>query len=112
MAPRGQPPLPAGPRSWNVRQDKAGRPRMSSREIQQACAALALALSVPVLGVQVLSVPAHAQPVETFYRGKTITMIVPADPGGSYDLHTRLIARHIGKRIPGQPAVIVQNMPG
>src|SRR5262249_3215408 len=36
----------------------------------------------------------------------------PADPGGSYDLHTRLIARHIGKWIPGRPAVIVQNMPG
>jgi tripartite-type tricarboxylate transporter receptor subunit TctC len=55
---------------------------------------------------------ASAQSVEAFYRGKTITMIVPADPGGSYDLHTRLIARHIGKRIPGNPAVIVQNMQG
>jgi len=55
---------------------------------------------------------ANAQPVADFYRGKTITMIVPADPGGSYDLHTRLIARHIGKRIPGEPAVIVQNMTG
>jgi tripartite-type tricarboxylate transporter receptor subunit TctC len=55
---------------------------------------------------------AGAQSVDAFYRGRTITMIVPADPGGSYDLHTRLIARHIGKRIPGNPAVIVQNMQG
>jgi tripartite-type tricarboxylate transporter receptor subunit TctC len=56
--------------------------------------------------------PAQAQSAEPFYRGKTITMIVPADPGGSYDLHTRLIALHIGKRIPGRPTVIVQNMQG
>jgi tripartite-type tricarboxylate transporter receptor subunit TctC len=68
-----------------------------------AAAMTALMLAVPA---------AQAQPVEAFYRGKTITMIVPADPGGSYDLHTRLISRHIGKRIPGQPAVIVQNMQG
>jgi len=55
---------------------------------------------------------ARAEAVADFYRGKTVTMIVPADPGGSYDLHTRLIARHIGRWIPGRPAVIVQNMPG
>src|SRR5689334_6003471 len=51
--------------------------------------------------VMLLAVPAaQAQPAKQFYRGKTVTMIVPADPGGSYDLHTRLIARHIGKWIP------------
>ena len=55
---------------------------------------------------------AQAQPVAEFYRGKTITLIVPADPGGSYDLHSRLVARHIGKRIPGEPSVVVQNMTG
>ncbi len=55
---------------------------------------------------------ARAQSVEQFYRGKTISMIVPADPGGSYDLHTRVIARHIAKFIPGSPTVIVQNMQG
>ncbi len=56
--------------------------------------------------------PAQAQSVADFYRGKTITMVVPADPGGSYDLHTRLIARHLGEHIPGRPSVIVQNMAG
>jgi tripartite-type tricarboxylate transporter receptor subunit TctC len=53
-----------------------------------------------------------AQSVEDFYKGKTISMVVPADPGGSYDLHTRMVARHIGKFIPGRPNIIVQNMQG
>lgn len=66
-----------------------------------------------LLAALMLAVPAaNAQPVAEFYRGKTVTLIVPADPGGSYDLHTRLIARHIGKRIPGEPSVIVQTMTG
>jgi tripartite-type tricarboxylate transporter receptor subunit TctC len=56
--------------------------------------------------------PAAAQSVEEFYKGKTVSMVVPADPGGSYDLHTRLVARHIGKWIPGRPNIIVQNMQG
>jgi len=60
----------------------------------------------------VVAFAAQAQPVAEFYRGKTITLIVPADPGGSYDLHSRLIARHIGKRIPGEPSIVVQNMTG
>lgn len=49
---------------------------------------------------------------EDFYKGKTLTFIVGASPGGGYDTYTRLVARHIGKHIPGNPATIVQNMPG
>ena len=47
-----------------------------------------------------------------FYRGKTISIVVGFAPGGSYDAYARLVARHIGRYIPGQPTVIVQNMPG
>ncbi len=47
-----------------------------------------------------------------FYEGKTIRIIVNATPGGGYDAYARLVARHIGKHIPGNPDVIVQNMPG
>jgi len=65
-----------------------------------------------ILSAATASSTAGAEAVADFYRGKTISMIVPADPGGSYDLHTRLVARHIGRWIPGRPAVIVQNMPG
>jgi len=50
--------------------------------------------------------------VEAFYKGKTITVIVGNSAGGGYDLYTRLLARHMGKHIPGNPTLIVQNMPG
>lgn len=46
------------------------------------------------------------------FAGKTITILSPADPGGSYDLYARLVAAHIGRHIPGQPSAVVQNMPG
>jgi tripartite-type tricarboxylate transporter receptor subunit TctC len=47
-----------------------------------------------------------------FYQGKTITMIVSSTTGGGYDLWARLMARHIVKYIPGNPSIVVQNMPG
>ncbi len=57
---------------------------------------------------------AHADPisVEDFYRGKVLTLIVGYGPGGGFDVISRLLARHMGKYIPGNPTVIVQNMPG
>ena len=48
----------------------------------------------------------------SYYQGKTITIIVGYKPGGGYDRYARLIAKHLPKHIPGNPAVIVQNMPG
>jgi tripartite-type tricarboxylate transporter receptor subunit TctC len=53
--------------------------------------------------------PASAQ---DFYAGKQITVIVGAGSGGGYDILARLMARHLGRFIPGHPTVIVQNMPG
>lgn len=53
-----------------------------------------------------------ADSVARFYRGKTVTVLVGFGPGGGYDLYARTLARHIGRYIPGQPTVIVQNMPG
>jgi tripartite-type tricarboxylate transporter receptor subunit TctC len=52
------------------------------------------------------------QAVADFYRGKTVTILVGYSPGGGYDLYARLLARHIGRYIPGNPGVIVQNQPG
>jgi tripartite-type tricarboxylate transporter receptor subunit TctC len=49
---------------------------------------------------------------EEFYKGKTIVFIVGLPPGGGYDTDTRAVARHIGKYIPGNPTLIVQNMVG
>ncbi len=53
----------------------------------------------------------HAQ-TESFYKGKTITIVVGVSPGGAYDVWARLIASHMNKYIPGNPQIIVQNMPG
>lgn len=47
-----------------------------------------------------------------FYKGKTLRVIVGSAPGGGYDTYTRMIARHIGRYIPGNPSVVVENMPG
>jgi tripartite-type tricarboxylate transporter receptor subunit TctC len=53
---------------------------------------------------------AHAQ--ESFYKGKTIRLVVGLAPGGGYDLYARVIARHLGKHIPGNPTIVVENMTG
>src|SRR4051812_2799609 len=56
---------------------------------------------------------AHAaDPVADFYKGKTVTINVGYGVGGGYDTVTRFVARWIGKYIPGQPNVVVSNMPG
>ena len=47
---------------------------------------------------------------ESFFRGKTVRIVVGAEAGASYDIYSRLISRHIGRHIPGQPVVVVQNM--
>jgi tripartite-type tricarboxylate transporter receptor subunit TctC len=52
--------------------------------------------------------PARAQ---DFYKGKTVTIVVGFSPGGGYDVNARAVSRHISKRIPGNPSIIVQNMP-
>jgi len=49
---------------------------------------------------------------DNFYKGKTIRLIVGLAPGGGFDAYSRVIARHMGKHIPGNPAMIVDNMPG
>ncbi len=56
--------------------------------------------------------PARAQTSEEFYRGKSLTLVVGNGPGGGFDFLARLLARHIGRYIPGHPGVVVQNMPG
>jgi tripartite-type tricarboxylate transporter receptor subunit TctC len=61
--------------------------------------------------VATLAFPALA-PADDFYAGKTLTIMVGFPPGGGFDANARLLARHIGRHIPGNPAVIVMNAPG
>lgn len=64
------------------------------------------------LGVALSSGPASADPVEDFYRGKTIDLIIGYSAGGGYDRYGRLLAQHIGRHIPGNPTVVPRNLPG
>jgi tripartite-type tricarboxylate transporter receptor subunit TctC len=59
----------------------------------------------------VVSPARAADDVADFYRGKQIRFVVGSAPGGTYDLLARIVARHIGAHIPGNPLVIVQNQP-
>jgi tripartite-type tricarboxylate transporter receptor subunit TctC len=73
-----------------------------------------------VLGLLVVSVfellnPLNLEPVfaqANFYQGKTIRIVIGSSTGGGYDLWARVLARYYGKYLPGNPTILVQNMPG
>jgi tripartite-type tricarboxylate transporter receptor subunit TctC len=87
--------------------DSAERIRMNIRK-------RLVSVSLAAAGMMVLAGPnaATADPVADFYQGKRITMGVGSEPGGGYDAYARLVTRHIGRLIPGNPSFVVQNMPG
>lgn len=64
------------------------------------------------LGTLWVSGVATAESAADFYKGKTVTLIAGFPPGGGYDTYVRVLARHYGRFLPGQPNVIVSNMPG
>ena len=67
-----------------------------------------------IVGAAATALPsgASAQPAADFFRGKRINMYVSSTVGGGYDQYSRLLAKHIVRYIPGEPTIIVQNMPG
>jgi tripartite-type tricarboxylate transporter receptor subunit TctC len=72
---------------------------------------LALVAGALTLGAMAMD-QARAQSVEQFYKGRTITVLVGTSPGGINDISARLVAKHIGRFIPGNPNLVVQNNPG
>ncbi|MSP40166.1 MAG: hypothetical protein EXR70_16890 [Deltaproteobacteria bacterium] len=70
-----------------------------------------LFLSVLLMNL-LLNVDKHALAQAKFYEGKTVRFVVGFPAGGGYDAYTRAIARHLGKHIPGNPSIVVDNMPG
>ncbi|HEY6256535.1 MAG TPA: hypothetical protein VIY51_12155 [Xanthobacteraceae bacterium] len=56
--------------------------------------------------------PAAADPVADFYSGKSVQVLIGFSPGGGYDLYGRMLARYMGRHIPGNPKLVPQNMPG
>ncbi len=79
-------------------------PKAASRAFALAAAAVLL------LAAAAASV--RAQTVEQFYKGRQLTMLVFTGAGSTYDIYARVLARHIGDHIPGEPVVVVQNMLG
>ncbi len=74
------------------------------------CVRLAATAIAGLLGAA--TVAAAQESVEQFYKGKQISVVVGSSPGGGYDTYARLLARHFGNAIPGNPTVVVQNMSG
>jgi tripartite-type tricarboxylate transporter receptor subunit TctC len=69
-----------------------------------------IALATPLAALAaMLPLPATAQ---DFFAGKSIDLLIGAPPGGGYDIYGRVVARHIGRHIPGNPTVVAKNMPG
>jgi tripartite-type tricarboxylate transporter receptor subunit TctC len=78
--------------------------RLTGRTTAIALAALLAATSAPAA--------AKAEAVADFYKGKTVSLIAGFPPGGGYDTYVRVLARHYGRFLPGQPSVVASNMPG
>jgi len=72
----------------------------------------AVLLLICILCGEVAARHAAAQPVDSFYSGRTVTMLVGTSPGGINDISARLVARHLSRFIAGSPTIIVQNNPG
>src|SRR5262245_49250868 len=78
-------------------------------------AAAASAFAMPALATLALPfavTPARADLVADFYRGRQVQLLVGFSSGSVYDQHARLLARHLGRFIPGAPALEVVNLPG
>ena len=79
--------------------DRAWRTGLRAGLAAATCALLACGMSSPTAAAD-------------FYAGRTIEFEVGADVGGGYDIYARTLARHLGRHIPGNPAIVVKNMPG
>ena len=69
-------------------------------------------VAIALGAVMMAGVPALAQTPAEFYQGKTLNLIVGYGAGGGYDMYARVLARRMGRHMPGAPTVAVQNMPG
>ena len=70
-----------------------------------------LTLFLAFMALVGVAATATADPVEDFYHGKTLDLIIPTSPGGDYDIRGRMIARFMGRYIPGNPNIVARNMP-
>ena len=95
----------------NRGKDSRKRKNVGKREAAIAGRLHIVAALQAVLAV-ILAAPVQADPIEDFYRGKTINLYIGTTPGGGYDLYARFVARFMGAHIPGNPLILPRNMPG
>ena len=69
-------------------------------------------LSLALLAMTTGAACADAQDATPYFKGKTVTIVVGSSAGGGYDAYARLLGRYLGKHLPGEPTIIVSDMPG
>ncbi len=69
-------------------------------------------MNVLILGLSTFGVADQLDAAEPFYQGKTLRVVVASAAGGGSDIVARLIMRHLSRHIPGNPTIIIENMPG
>jgi tripartite-type tricarboxylate transporter receptor subunit TctC len=101
----------AGPGSYTPLPQADGAACFKRREKMQPFAR-ALGIACFAAAGALAASAADAQSVEQFYRGRTVTLTIGLPSGGGYDLYARMLAKHYGRFIPGNPTVVPKNMPG
>src|SRR5262245_93553 len=87
--------------------------RRQRRDGRMTAATVGKVITVALAAAIVLSaMPARAQPVAEFYRGKTLRMLVGYGPGGGYDIYGRLVAEFLARHLPGNPTIMPEKMRG
>jgi len=69
-------------------------------------------LAQAALAACLIAAPARAEEAAEFYDGRTLTLVLSSAVGGGYDAMSRILAQHLSKHLPGEPTIVVQNMPG
>src|SRR5258706_7686542 len=87
-------------------------PQRPSNNRTAAKRALVAAAALAVVGGITAHSTARGAEARPFYAGKTLTIVVGLPPGGGGDAYARLVQRYLSQRIPGRPAIVVQNLPG
>jgi tripartite-type tricarboxylate transporter receptor subunit TctC len=87
--------------------EQGGEELMQERDRGRHCMCFVIGLAFALVAGN-----GAAQTPEEFYRGRAITLVIGSGPGAGYDVYGRLLARHMVRHIPGQPHIVVQNMPG
>src|SRR5262249_26282720 len=99
--------------TWTCRRTRTSRPNDRPRSGPPVRLRRAVLIAIAALAAIAANLAAPAIAAATdFYAGKAIQLLIGFSAGGGYDAYGRLLAHHMGRHIPGNPRLVVQNMPG